>query len=101
MGTTGMALPRAPLPPASAPGELDWQDQARCRETDPELFFPEKGQPSTAAKRVCMSCDVRTECLEYALRNGERYGVFGGKTERERRRIAKDRRKADAAEVAA
>ncbi len=67
--------------------ELSWQDQALCAQTDPEAFFPEKGGSTREAKRVCRSCDVRAECLEYALENDERFGIWGGMSERERRRL--------------
>jgi WhiB family redox-sensing transcriptional regulator len=65
--------------------EFSWQDFARCGETDPEVFFPEKGCSPKEAKLICRSCEVRAECLEYALQHGERFGVWGGLTERERR----------------
>ena len=68
---------------------LDWQDQALCAQTDPEAFFPEKGGSTREAKRVCASCEVRAECLEYALSNDERFGIWGGLSERERRRVKK------------
>ena len=67
--------------------DLDWKDQALCAQTDPEAFFPEKGGSTREAKRVCGSCDVRAECLEYALEHDERFGVWGGMSERERRRL--------------
>jgi WhiB family redox-sensing transcriptional regulator len=67
--------------------ELEWRDQALCAQTDPEAFFPEKGGSTTAAKRVCRACDVRAECLEFALENDERFGIWGGMSERERRRL--------------
>jgi len=73
--------------PARDPEELRWQDLALCAETDPESFFPEKGGSIREAKRTCRSCEVRAECLEYALGNDERYGVWGGMSERERRRL--------------
>ena len=66
---------------------LGWQDQALCAQTAPEAFFPEKGGSTREAKRVCRSCEVRAECLEYALENDERFGIWGGLSERERRRI--------------
>ena len=69
--------------------EQEWQDQALCAQTDPEAFFPEKGGSTREAKRVCLSCEVRGECLEYALANDERFGIWGGLSERERRRIKK------------
>jgi Transcription factor WhiB. len=66
-------------------GPLAWQQQALCAQTDPEAFFPEKGGSSREAKSVCAKCDVRAECLEYALENDERFGIWGGLSERERR----------------
>lgn len=68
-----------------------WMRDAICAQTDPEAFYPEKGGSTAEAKRVCMGCPVRRDCLEYALENNERYGIFGGKSERERRKIAKER----------
>jgi len=68
-------------------GILGWQEQALCAQTDPEAFFPEKGGSTREAKRVCASCDVRAECLDYALGNDERFGIWGGLSERERRKI--------------
>jgi hypothetical protein len=61
--------------------------QALCAETDPEAFFPEKGGSTREAKRVCRSCDLRIPCLEYALANDERFGIWGGMSERDRRRL--------------
>jgi WhiB family redox-sensing transcriptional regulator len=67
---------------------LDWQNRAACSQQDPEAFFPEKGGSPQIAKQVCLSfCDVRDECLAYALSNDERFGVWGGLTERERRKM--------------
>ncbi len=68
-------------------GALAWQADALCAQTDPEAFFPEKGGSTRDAKRVCSSCEVRAECLEYALDNDERFGIWGGLSERERRRL--------------
>ena len=76
----------------AADGLLSWQDQALCAQTDPEAFFPEKGGSTRDAKRVCGSCPVRQECLEYALSNDERFGIWGGLSERERRRVRLQRR---------
>ena len=72
--------------------EASWQEQALCAQTDPEAFFPEKGGSTREAKRVCGSCEVRVECLEYALANDERFGIWGGLSERERRRLEEARR---------
>ena len=72
-----------------APSELEWQERALCAQTDPEAFFPEKGGSTREAKRVCMSCEVRVQCLDYALEKDERFGIWGGLSERERRRVKK------------
>lgn len=69
-----------------APPE-DWQERALCAQTDPEAYFPDKGGSTKAAKKVCRSCEVRVECLEYALEHEERFGVWGGLSERERRKL--------------
>ena len=69
--------------------EQDWQEQALCAQTDPEAFFPEKGGSTREAKRICKACGVRDECLEYALEHDERFGIWGGLSERERRRLKK------------
>jgi WhiB family redox-sensing transcriptional regulator len=64
-----------------------WQDRALCAQTDPEAFFPEKGGSTREAKKVCRTCEVRADCLEYALEHDERFGIWGGLSERERRRL--------------
>ena len=70
-----------------ASDELAWPERALRAETDPEAFFPEKGGSTREAKKVCLSCEVRAECLEYALTHDERFGIWGGLSERERRRL--------------
>lgn len=55
-----------------------WAQRALCREVDPDAWFPEGGSNGVEAKAICQRCDVRTQCLEYALRNGEREGIWGG-----------------------
>ena len=64
-----------------------WQEQALCAETDPEAFFPEKGGSTREAKRICLGCEVKDRCLDYALAHDERFGIWGGLSERERRRL--------------
>lgn len=64
-----------------------WQERGLCAETDPEAFFPEKGGSTREAKRICQGCEVRRECLDYALANDERFGIWGGLSERERRAL--------------
>jgi WhiB family redox-sensing transcriptional regulator len=69
--------------------EQDWQRDALCAQTDPEAFFPDKGGSTREAKRICQGCWVRGECLEYALAHDERFGIWGGLSERERRKLKK------------
>ena len=72
---------------SDADDALAWQSDALCAQTDPEAFFPEKGGSTRDAKRICTSCEVRDQCLEYALANDERFGIWGGLSERERRKL--------------
>ena len=65
-------------------GSQSWRKQAGCRTADPALFFPELGESAGPAKRICAGCPVRAECLAFAVASGERFGVFGGLSERER-----------------
>jgi WhiB family redox-sensing transcriptional regulator len=67
-----------------------WMREGRCGETDPEIFFPEKGGSVREAKKICARCPVRAECLDYALGHDEQYGVWGGTSEQERRRMRRD-----------
>ena len=62
-----------------------WMRQANCVDADPALFFPERGEPSSPAKAICLACPVRVECLNYALSINERHGIWGGTSENERR----------------
>jgi WhiB family redox-sensing transcriptional regulator len=70
-----------------------WRDRAACRGLDPEIFYPVSDEDAAEAKSICAVCPVREACLEYALANRERDGVWGGATERERRRMIRQRRK--------
>jgi len=77
-----------------------WMNDAACANTDPELWFPNKGESTLPAKRICATCDVTEQCLRYALANNQKFGVWGGLSELERRSIRREK-KADArAEVA-
>ena len=71
--------------------DRSWQLKANCLGVDPDLFFPERGASTKEAKEVCRGCVVREQCLEYALANGEKFGIWGGMSERERRRIRRAR----------
>jgi len=68
-----------------------WQARANCMGVDPDLFFPERGASTREAKEVCRGCVAREDCLEYALDNGEKFGIWGGMSERERRRLRRAR----------
>lgn len=69
-----------------------WRERALCAQTGPDFFFPVPGGSTREAKQVCRACEERVECLEYALENDERFGVWGGLSEKERRRLRKSRR---------
>jgi WhiB family redox-sensing transcriptional regulator len=71
--------------------DRSWQVRANCMGVDPELFFPERGASTREAKEVCRGCVVREDCLEYAIANGEKFGIWGGMSERERRRVRRAR----------
>ena len=75
------------LEPAIEDEDEQWQERALCAQTDPEAFFPEKGGSTREAKRICLGCDVKDRCLDYALAHDERFGIWGGLSERERRRL--------------
>lgn len=66
-----------------------WMAEGICAQTDPESFFPEKGGSTQEAKKICLGCPVREKCLQYALERGEYFGIWGGKSERERRKMRK------------
>jgi WhiB family redox-sensing transcriptional regulator len=71
--------------------DMSWQDLANCRGADADLFFPERGASTRAAKAICRECSVREECLEFAIRTSEKFGIWGGLSERERRKIRRQR----------
>jgi WhiB family redox-sensing transcriptional regulator len=65
----------------------EWMSEGLCAQTDPDEFYPEKGGSTAVAKSVCFACPVRRDCLDYALTNHEQHGIWGGTSERERRRL--------------
>lgn len=79
-GSPLIDLSRLPAPPA-------WTVDALCAQIDLDGFFPEKGGSTRAAKRVCGMCPVAKACLDYALDNNERFGIWGGVSERDRRKM--------------
>ncbi len=72
--------------------ETDWMTRGKCRDMDPAVFFPSDGVGVQAAQRICADCPERMPCLEYALQNHIDHGVWGGASERERRRLLRQRR---------
>jgi WhiB family transcriptional regulator, redox-sensing transcriptional regulator len=72
---------------------LVWRQRAACRGVDPDIFYPVSEEDAEEAKAICEACSVREACLEYALAHRERDGVWGGATERERRRMLRQRRR--------
>ncbi len=91
-----MRSPISEVETESESDELTWQRFANCLGVDPDLFFPERGASTREAKEVCRACVVRVDCLEYAITNGEKFGIWGGLSERERRRIRRARAMANA-----
>jgi WhiB family redox-sensing transcriptional regulator len=73
--------------------ELKWREQGACRGLEPSIFYPDDDDDALDAKAVCAECTVRVACLEYALQVREKQGVWGGATERERRRLIRQRRR--------
>ncbi len=71
--------------------QLSWQDHANCSGANQDLFFPERGASTRKAKAICAACGVKEECLEFAITQGERFGIWGGLSERERRKIRRQR----------
>lgn len=86
------------IEPKPAPN-TNWMAEGSCRGVAGAdgLFFPERGESTRDAKAVCADCPVKAECLEYALANSEKFGIWGGTSERERRRLRNDRRRGVAA----
>jgi WhiB family redox-sensing transcriptional regulator len=84
---------RVPVNLQALIGEIDraWLSRANCMGVDPELFFPERGSSTREAKEVCRGCVVRQDCLDFAIANGEKFGIWGGMSERERRRVRRSR----------
>ena len=94
VGVELASVDNATGPHAVLPGEislddpiLSWQADALCAQTDPEAFFPEKGQSTKQAQKICTICKVQENCLAYALRNDEQFGIWGGLSERELRQM--------------
>ena len=89
LGVPGVRQPGGAAELRDDDQQLSWQSDSLCAQTDPEAFFPEKGGSTRDAKKICASCEVKAQCLEYALENDERFGIWGGLSERERRKLRK------------
>lgn len=76
-----------PIPRAK---EENWRDDALCAQYDPSMFFPEKGIPASTAKKICEECPVRNQCLAFALKNSEAFGIWGGMTSNQRAQFARE-----------
>ncbi len=81
------------MSPGVSAHELEWRMLGACRGLDAGIFYPETDEEAEVAKEVCAECGVKLACLEYALARREKVGVWGGATERERRRILRQRRR--------
>lgn len=77
-------------------GDLSWMEDALCAQTDPDIFYPEKGGSTTPATSVCANCTVRSECLDYAVTNDIRHGIWGGTSDNDRKRMSRERKAARA-----
>jgi WhiB family redox-sensing transcriptional regulator len=73
--------------------DIEWRMLGACRGLDPSIFYPDEDDEADLAKEICSQCGVRVACLEHALARREKVGVWGGQTERERRRIIRQRRR--------
>ena len=72
-------------------GMPSWTEEANCKGADADIFFPERGASTRKAKSICRACSVQEDCLEFAIENSEKFGIWGGLSERERRRIKRQR----------
>ncbi len=77
---------------SNSEANMAWKQRGNCLGIDPDLFYPERGVSSANAKKVCKVCEVQLECLNYAIDNGEKFGIWGGMSERERRQVRRERR---------
>jgi hypothetical protein len=73
--------------------ENSWMGDGLCSQTDPDIFFPESGQATHQAVKICNRCPVQAKCFEFAMENGESYGIWGGVPTRGRREMMKQQEK--------
>ncbi|MDP9801346.1 WhiB family redox-sensing transcriptional regulator [Arcanobacterium wilhelmae] len=72
--------------------DLSWMEDALCAQTDPDIFYPEKGGSTAPATSICRNCPVRAECLDYAVTNDIRHGIWGGTSDNDRKRMSRERK---------
>ncbi len=72
--------------------DIAWMEDALCSQTDPDIFYPEKGGSTAPATSICNGCAVRAQCLDYALKQEIRHGIWGGTSDNDRKRMARQRR---------
>lgn len=70
-----------------------WVHRAACKDTDTSVFYQPQGNHADEAKKICAKCPVRKECLDYAIHNCERFGIWGGLSTNERKQYKRDQRK--------
>ena len=90
-GTTGQPCTTKKI---EEQGDRDWMRRARCKDEDPNFFFIDRGdfEQAEAIRELCGGCQVKADCLEYAIANNIRHGWWGGESERNRYRIKRARR---------
>ncbi len=85
----GITILAQAIEPQQFSALADIDQSARCVDADPEAFFPDKGESTKEAKRICSDCPVKQPCLDFALANDEKFGIWGGLSPKERRRLKK------------
>lgn len=72
--------------------DLSWMEDALCAQTDPDIFYPEKGGSTAPATSICRNCPVQAQCLDYAVTNDIRHGIWGGTSDNDRKRMSRERK---------
>lgn len=84
---TDLGSPSLGIDSPAAARDESWRHRSLCTQTDPDAYYPEKGESAQPAKRICNRCEVKPECLQWALEKDQRFGIWGGLTSRERRQL--------------
>lgn len=99
MKTLTTGLPRHRMHEDQRADSPIWDPAALCNQTDPEAFYPDKGDSPKDAKRVCNNCEISPKCLAWALLTNQQFGVWGGLTAIQRRKLKRKEREAQAAQA--